>query len=54
MMNRFELLSYLTAAVLGSAVAGYLGGFIAVLAVFTGLAIVGFSEMLVILHRQGA
>jgi len=54
MMNSFEIVSYLTAAILGSAVAGYFGGLIAILAVFGGLGIVGFSEMLVVLRNQDA
>ncbi len=53
-MNRFELFSYLTAAVIGSSMAGHFGGLIAVLAVFGGLGIVGFSEMLVVLQKSDA
>jgi len=54
MMNRLELVSYMTAAVLGSAIAGYFGGLVAVLAIFFGLGIVGFGEMLVVLHKSHA
>lgn len=53
-MSRAELFSYLVAAVLGSAIAGHAGGLIGVLAVFTGLGIVGFTEMLVVLSRAEA
>jgi hypothetical protein len=53
-MSRSELFSYLLAAVLGSTVAGYIGGLIGVLAVFAGLGIVGFTEMLVVMHRVDA
>ena len=53
-MSRTEMLSYLSVAVLGSAIAGYAGGLIGVLAVFGGLGIVGFTEMLVVLNQAEA
>ena len=51
MMSRFELIAYLLAAVLGSLVAGHVGGLIGVLAVFAGIGTIGFTEMLLIMHQ---
>jgi hypothetical protein len=48
------MLSYLSVAVLGSSIAGYAGGLIGILAVFCGLGIVGFTEMLVVLNQAEA
>jgi hypothetical protein len=53
-MSQTEMLSYLSVAVLGSAIAGYAGGLIGILAVFCGLGIVGFTEMLVVLNQAEA
>ena len=46
-MTRNEKLAYVFTAVLGGSMAGYIGGPIAVLGVFSGLAIVGYADMLV-------
>ena len=51
MMSRFEVSAYLLAAVLGSLVAGHIGGLIGVLAVFAGLGTIGFTEMLLIMRQ---
>jgi hypothetical protein len=50
-MTRTELFAYLLAAVLGSTIAGYAGGLLGILAVFGGLGLVGFTEMLVVMHQ---
>ena len=50
-MTRTELLAYSLAAVLGSVIAGYAGGFLGVLAVFAGLGVVGFAEMVLLLNE---
>ena len=50
-MTRTELLAYSTAAILGSSIAGYAGGLLGVLAVFAGLGVVGFTEMVVLLNQ---
>lgn len=46
-MSGNEKTAYAVTAVLGGAIAGYIGGLIAVLGVFAGLAIVGYADMLV-------
>ncbi len=50
-MTRNELMAYGITAVLGGAMAGYIGGLIGVLGVFGGLAIVGYADILVHLQR---
>jgi hypothetical protein len=46
-MTRKEKMAYVLTAVLGGSIAGYIGGTIAVLGVFSGLAIVGYADMLI-------
>ena len=53
-MTRNELMAYGLTAVLGGAIAGHVSGLTGILAVFTGLGIVGFAEMLVVLSRTDA
>ena len=45
-MTRKEKMAYVLTFILGGSIAGYIGGPIAVLGVFTGLALVGYADML--------
>ena len=50
-MTRNELMAYGMTAVLGGAIAGYIGGLIGVLGVFGGLGIVGYADLVVHLRQ---
>jgi fructose-specific phosphotransferase system IIC component len=52
MMNRNELIAYLLAAVVGGVVAGHIAGPVGTLAVFTGIGLVGYAEMVVLASRS--
>jgi hypothetical protein len=51
-MNRNEMIAYLLAAVVGGAVAGHIVGLAGTLAVFTGLGLVGYAEMVVLTSQS--
>jgi hypothetical protein len=51
-MNRNELIAYMLAAVVGGAVAGHIAGLIGMLGVFAGVGLVGYTEMVILMHRS--
>jgi hypothetical protein len=51
-MNRNELIAYSLAAVVGGAVAGHIAGLVGMLGVFAGIALVGYTEMVILVNRS--